>query len=327
MRQIQRYVAASCLLFLISFPLIAFSQLTSGLQGASGSTIGPDGALYVTEGAVGEVTRVDRKTGGTSMFAGNLPPLIPNIGYGGPVDVAFLDDMAYVLVSLTDPVAAGPAGGFEPQGIYRIDGPDSSTLIADLGAWSAANPPSNNFGLPAGVPFAIEPFRGGFLVSDGHHDRVLWVELDGTVTEFYVGNDIVPTGLETWGHHALVAQAGILPHAPEDGKVVAVDAKSGQATEIAAGARLAVDVEFGRGRTLYILSQGEWVDGDPGSPAMPGTGAIFRMESDGSVTEVVGSLNLPTSLEIVGKMAYVVSLTGDVWAIEMEDAPPYGRRR
>jgi len=326
MRQIQRFFSASCLLLLLSFPHLAFSQLTSGLEGASGSTIGPDGALYVTEGAIGEVTRVDRKTGEQSLFADNLPPLITDFGYGGPVDVAFLDSIAYVLVSLTDPFAIGPAGGFEPQGIYRIDGTSSPTLIADLGAWSALNPPSNNFGLPAGVPYAIEPFRGGLLVSDGHHDRVLWVELDGTVTEFYVGIDIVPTGFETWGHHVLVAQAGIIPHPPEDGKVIAVDAKNGQATEIAAGVRLAVDVEFGRGRTLYILSQGEWVSGFPGSPAMPGTGALFRMEGDGTVTEVVGSLNLPTSLEIVGKTAYIVSLSGDVWTIEIENAPPYGVR-
>ena len=326
MRFMQRFVSASCLLFLISFPLVAVSQLTSGLQGASGSTIGPDGALYVTEGVTGEVTRVDRKTGEQSMFAENLPPLVPDFGYGGAVDVAFLDDTAYVLVSLTDPFAIGPVGGFEPQGIYRIDGPDSSTLIADLGAWSAANQPSNNFFFPGGVPFAIEPFRGGLLVSDGHHDRVLWVELDGTVTEFYVGDDIVPTGFETWGHHVLVAQAGVVPHLPEDGKVVSVDAKNGASMEISAGARLAVDVEFGRGRTLYILSQGEWNMAFPGSSALPLTGALFRMESDGSVTEVVGSLNLPTSLEIVGKTAYIVSLTGDVWAIELENTPPYGVR-
>lgn len=324
MKHIQRFVSALSLLFLFSFPLVASSQLTSGLAGASGSTVGPDGALYVTEGAIGQVTRVDRKTGEQSMFAENLPPLIPDFGFGGPVDVAFLDGTAYVLVSLTDPFAIGPIGGFAPQGIYRIDGPGSSTLIADLGAWSAANPPSNMFGLAGGVPYAIEPFRGGLLVSDGHHDRVLWVELDGSVTEFYVGIDIVPTGFETWGNHVLVAQAGIVPHPPEDGKVVAVNAKNGEATAIAAGARLAVDVEFGRGRTLYVLSQGEWFPGFPGSPALPDTGALFRMEDDGSVTEIVGSLNLPTSLEIIGKMAYVVSLTGDVWAIEMDNSPPYG---
>lgn len=326
MRHIQRFITASCLLFMISFPLVAVSQLTSGLKGASGSTIGPDGALYVTEGAAGEVTRIDLKTGEKSLFAENLPPLLPFIGYGGAVDVAFLDDTAYVLVSLTDPFALGPIGGFEPQGIYRMDGPDSSTLIADLGAWSAANPPSNTFDFPGGVPFAIEPFRGGLLVSDGHHDRVLWVELDGTVNEFYVGIDIVPTGFETWGNHVLVAEAGTVPHVSDDGKVVAVDAKSGESMEIAAGARLAVDVEFGRGRTLYILSQGKWNEDFPGSAALPFTGSLFRMERDGSVTEVVGSLNLPTSLEIVGKTAFIVSLTGDVWAIEMDNEPPYGVR-
>jgi hypothetical protein len=122
----------------------------------------------------------------------------------------------------------------------------------------------------------------------------------------------------------LVAEAGIIPHPPEDGRVVAVDAKNGQATEIAAGARLAVDVEFGRGRALYILSQGEWDEDFPGSPAVPGTGALYRMASDGSVTEIVDSLNLPTSMEIVGKTAYIVSLTGEVWAIELPNAPPYG---
>jgi hypothetical protein len=240
--------------------------------------------------------------------------------------VAFLDETAYVLVSLTDPFALGPMSGFEPQGIYRIDGPDSSTLIADLGAWSATNLPSNDFLFPGGVPFAIEPFKGGLLVSDGHHDRVLWVELDGTVNEFYVGIDIVPTGFETWGNHVLVAEAGAVPHVPGDGRVVAVDVKSGENIEIAAGARLAVDVEFGRGRTLYILSQGIWNEDFPGSAALPFTGALFRMESDGSVTEVVGSLNLPTSLEIVGKTAFIVGLTGDVWAIEMDNEPPYGVR-
>ena len=326
MRHIQRFFLASCLIFLISFPPVAVSQLTSGLEGASGSTIGPDGALYVTEGATGEVTRVDRKTGEQSMFAENLPLLVPDFGYGGAVDVAFLDETAYVLVSLTDPFAVGPIGGFEPQGIYRIDGPDSSTLIADLGAWSAANTPANDFFFPGGVPYAMEPFRGGLLVSDGHHDRVLWVELDGTVTEFYVGIDIVPTGFETWGNRVLVAEAGVVPHVPEDGKLVSVDAKSGEITEIAAGARLAVDVEFGRGRTLYILSQGEWNMAFPGSAALPFTGALFRVEGDGSLTEVVGSLNLPTSLEIVGKTAYIVGLTGDIWAIEMDNEPPYGVR-
>ena len=37
--------------------------LVTGLQGASGSAVGPGGALFVTEGAIGRVSRVDPQTG------------------------------------------------------------------------------------------------------------------------------------------------------------------------------------------------------------------------------------------------------------------------
>ncbi len=164
MHHIHTHCLRLCALVLAALPLAAAAQLTSGLQGASGSAIGPGGALYVTEGLTGEVTRVDRASGAQTPFANNLPPSI--FGYGGPVDIAFIGETAYVLVSLTDPAGVGPAGGFEPQGIYRMDAPDTPTLIADLGAWSAANPPSNDFELPAGVPYALETFRGGLLVTD-----------------------------------------------------------------------------------------------------------------------------------------------------------------
>src|SRR5205085_3623484 len=62
--------------------------LASGLEGGSGSTVGPDGALYVTEGAAGRISRVDAKTGQITTFASGLPKSI--IGLGGAIDVAFI---------------------------------------------------------------------------------------------------------------------------------------------------------------------------------------------------------------------------------------------
>ena len=47
--------------------------LVAGLEGGSGSTIGPDGALYVTENAAGRITRVDPRTGATTTYASGLP--------------------------------------------------------------------------------------------------------------------------------------------------------------------------------------------------------------------------------------------------------------
>ena len=51
----------------------AAELLVSGLGDTSGSTVGPDGALYVTHGSTGSITRVDPRTGATTTFAGGLP--------------------------------------------------------------------------------------------------------------------------------------------------------------------------------------------------------------------------------------------------------------
>jgi hypothetical protein len=315
---------AACLLVQ---PLIANAQLVSGLAGASGSTVGPDQAIYVTEGAVGRVTRVDPATGATSTLAEGLPPSI--IGIGGAVDVAFIGATAYVLVTLVGPDTAvvGAPAGTDAVGIYRVDGPGSFSIVADIGAWSQAHPPQTDYFFPTGVQYAIETYRGGFLVTDGHHNRVLHVTLDGEITEFATFGNLVPTGLEVHGDTVYMNQAGPLPHEPQDGKVIAIEGRSGTVSDIASGIRLAVDVEIGRGRTLYALSQGLWDGPFDGTPAEPFTGALMRVHEDGSVTTLVTALNIPTSLEFIGNTAYVITLVGDIWVIPDVSAQPFGLAR
>src|SRR5262249_50643994 len=152
----------------------------------------------------GKIYRVDPETGQTSTFASGLPSGI--VGIGGPVDVAFIDETAYALTSLVGP----DVGTSDVVGIYRVDGPNSFTVIADLGAWSIAHPPPPIFEieLKTGNPYAMQAYRGGFLVTDGHHNRVLWVSLDGQITELIQFGDIVPTGLEVRGNTIYMAEAG-----------------------------------------------------------------------------------------------------------------------
>jgi hypothetical protein len=288
-------------------------RLVAGLEGGSGSTIGPDRALYVTESAAGRVTRVDPKTGDTTTYASGLPRLLPAVGFGGPVDVAFLGRTAYVLVTLVGP----DVGGSDVVGIYRVDGPDSFTVVADIGGFSIANPPATDFFVPSGVQYALQAYRGGFLVTDGHHNRVLRVTRDGQVTVLRAFGNIVPTGLEVRGRTIYLAQAGPVPHLPSDGKVVAFRPNSSAVRDVAAGSRLLVDVELGRRHRLYALSQGVFTPGNPeGSPAEPNTGALVKANRDGSFTVVIDGLNQPTSLEFIGKTAFVVTLGGEIWKIK-----------
>jgi len=294
--------------------------LVSGLEGGSGSAIGPDGALYVTEGAVGRISRIDPRTGDVTTFASGLPPWL--IGIGGAIDVAFIGRTAYVLVTLV----CFDVGCSNANGIYRVDGPSSLTLVADIGKFNLNNPPTIPFPIeaPTGVQYALQTYRGGFLVTDGHLNRVLQVTLDGEVSEVIAFNNIVPTGLAVSGNRVYMAEAGPVPHLPEDGKIISFKPRSPTARKVVSGASLLVDVEFGCGRRLYALSQGDYSGGPAGSPALPNTGALVKVNRKGAFTVVVDGLDRPTSLEFIGNTAYVVTLTGEIRKIKGVSGPPCG---
>src|SRR5262249_41627262 len=220
----RRLLALSAALIAVSAPSAAIaapssghataSRLVTGLEGGSGSTIGPDRALYVTETAAGRITRVDPKTGATTTYASGLPKSI--IGLGGAMDIAFIGGTAYVLVTLLGPDVWGGGG----DGIYPGDGAHSLTLVAGIGQFSLSPPPGTPFDVPSGLQSALEPYRGGFLVTDGHHNRVYRVTRGGEVSELIAFGDIVPTGLAVRGETIYMAEAGPVPHLPENGKVV-----------------------------------------------------------------------------------------------------------
>jgi hypothetical protein len=288
-------------------------RLVKGLQRGRGSVVGPDGALYVAEAAAGRIARVNPRNGAVTTFASGLP--ISGAAPGGVVDVAFLGRTAYALVTLVTP----EVGGSSANGIYRKVDATHFALFADLGAYSAAHPPSHDFpySLQTGVQYALQPYRGGFLVTDGHHNRVLRVTGDGAISELIGFGNIVPTGLAVSGNTVYMAEAGPIPHLPKDGKVVAFRAGSSTAREIAAGAPLLVDVELGRGQTLYALSQGVGSGGPPAAPATPNTGSLLRVNRNGTLTVIVDKLDRPTSVKFIGNTAYIVTLTGEVWTIDV----------
>jgi hypothetical protein len=309
-------------------------QLLATLAGGagSGSTVGPGGALYVPQPAAGEIWRIDPASGEKTLYASGLPRRFSELPFGGVMDVAFIGSTAYALVSVVGSVFPADLFACHPQtiGIYRVDGPTSSTVVADIGTFACNNPPppTIDFVVPTGVQYALETYRGGFLVTDGHHNRVLRVTLDGNVTEMIQFGNIVPTGLAVSGNTIFMAEAGPVPHLPQDGKVVSFEPGSSTANDVASGAPLLVDVENGRGQTLFALSQGHFSCTDPacaGSPADHDTGSLVKVNANGTFTTIADELDQPTSLELVGTTAYVVTLGGEIWKIGDVSGPPYGK--
>ena len=86
-------------------------------------------------------------------------------------------------------------------------------------------------------------------------------------------------------------------------------------------------MEFGRGRTLFALSQGIWDGVEEGSPALPDTGALVQVTADNTFMVITEGLDRPTSLEILGNTAYVMTLGGEIWMIDGVASPPYGGAR
>ena len=301
-------------------------QFVTGLEELQGSAVGPDKALYVTAPLAGTIWRINPKSGAVTLYTSGLPKRIPSPYYqgSGVVDVVFQGGTAYALVTGVAP----DLDGHDVVGIYRVDGPDSYTIMADIGAWSAAHPPVPAFFVPTGFQYAIESYRNGFIVTDGHHNRVLNVTLDGGITEMIAFADLVPTGLAVRGNTIYITQAGPIPHLPENAKLMSLSLGSPTATEVASAAGLNVglfvDVEFGLGSTLYTLAQGVWDGPYEGAPALPNTGALLQLNPNGTFSVIVDGLNQPTSVEFIGNNAYVVSLAGEVWEIDYVSPPPYG---
>jgi hypothetical protein len=148
----------------VQYPHAAVRELAtfapSGCTGGcgSGSTIGPDRALYVTDGKRGRVLRIDPRTGAQTTFAHGLPRSIDSVGIGGAIDVAFLGHTAYVLVTLVGSELGQPG---VVDGIYRVGHDGTATPIADIGSWSTGHPPTGEYSSPAGSSTPCSRFGVG----------------------------------------------------------------------------------------------------------------------------------------------------------------------
>jgi hypothetical protein len=56
---------------------------------------------------------------------------------------------------------------------------------------------------------------------------------------------------------------------------------------------------------------------------MPNGGSLLRVTGSGLLTALAAGLDRPTSFEVIGNTAYVVTLAGEIWKVENIAEQPF----
>ncbi len=294
----------------------AVSTIASGLTNPRGFGWGPDGSLYLSLAGTGGETpatidgaEIGVYGGPTSSVVtiadGCADPLVEGLPSGnwrdagwiwGAHAVASLDGQLYIL-------SAGGGIDFgnpdQPTAVLRLEDHGTVTVVADLSAWSAANPPTfipPDYN-PSGSFFDMESDGERLWLSEAVGGRLMTVTQDGTIALIADVSEghMVPTGL------ALAPEGGAylgfltaVPYLDGGSKVVHV-AQDGTVTDHWTGLTAVTDIAIGPDGALYAA---EMATGNLADPPYTRTssGRVIRMTGPDSVEEVVTGADYPSHI-------------------------------
>ena len=73
-----------------------------------------------------------------------------------------------------------------------------------------------------------------------------------------------------------------------------------------------------------VINNAYWGLNSATSLQQPNTGSLVRVNGGGTFSKITDGFNRPTSFEIVGNTAYIVTLGGEIWTVDNIAGPPYG---
>jgi plastocyanin len=297
--------------------------VASGLTSPRGITFGLDGQIFVSlagSGGTNEATETAPTTdaigpwlgGPTAAVAliddqGCPVPLITSLpssidstgGILGADDVAILGDQLYVAVDGGGPVHGNPD---MPSGVYQLLADEEPLLIADLSAWTRANPPE-------ALPGDYDPDAAGYGMVADESTGILWV-VDPNVGQIL---GVTPFGeifriADLSAEHPVptkpvldpnggiyVGTLSTVPFTDGVSRVMHIDI-DGNVTDVWTNLTTVVDVAVGQDGTLYAL---EMSTGNLEEPPFlqPASGRILQQTGPDSSEAVVDELMFPIALE------------------------------
>lgn len=310
----------------------------TGFNNPRGLKFGPDGYLYVAEGGTGGT---DSTVGQCDQAAG--PPAGPGPYKGSPTGgriskvvngtrvtvndkfassqtsdafgdlVSGVADIAWVngkLYALTGGGGCSHGVLNHPNGIYRVNGNNTPTLVADLGAFQMANPTAHeevdDFE-PDGTWYSMIAVRGDLYAVEPNHGELDKVTTGGSISRVAdisaSQGHIVPTSIDFHGNF-YVGNLGTFPIQTGSSKILKIT-PSGYVAPVVWGLTTVLGVAFDKHDRMYVL---ENTDGQP--LPTPGFGDIVRVDPNGKKTVVVHGLALPTGMTFGPDGALYVSNLG-----------------
>ncbi|MFN8633231.1 MAG: ScyD/ScyE family protein [Chloroflexota bacterium] len=300
--------------------------LVSGLNNPRGLTMGPDGAVYITEAGragdeavkagfyhvpfnIGRSARVTRvlPDGTWQVVLDNLPSVKTPDDVFGATGVAFVDDTLYVLT------AAGGRDVGDPSydnAILRVSPSGAVDTLVNITQLNYQNPPLARLrdlraDVEGGVPFGLTAMGGRLYATDGNLETVTEVNLDGTtrrLVELPASNRVL-VGLTGAPDGSLwVAEYGPLPHQPGASKISRLTL-DGEMTVAWAGLTEAIQVAFGPDGSAYVLQFAS-------RSRVTSSGSLIRRWPDGHLETLATGLNYPTGLALGPDGSFYVSENG-----------------